>query len=343
MVTPVGFNTEMTAASVRAGISAYQTTEYYDRQRRPITMALIPDEFFYLLDYEIEEENPYSAQYDRVIKMSIYALKEALSHASIEQAVPLILTMPEPMNNVQHVPINLLIKNIAKHIESPNLSQKNRSIHTGRASGIQAIELALRYLYEAGEEFVLIGGGDSYMDYSRLNPLIESQRLLAPNASDGFAAGEGAAFLLLTNNPDKALRKNNHIVAINSPGIGEEPGNLHSDAPYRGDGLAQAFASALSGCAQGAVDTIYSSMNGEHYWAKEYGVAYIRNRHYFGDNVKVEHPADCYGDLGAATGNVLMGLVGYGHLNGKINNQSIIYSSSDSAWRAAVCMEIVKV
>jgi hypothetical protein len=54
------------------------------------------------------------------------------------------------------------------------------------------------------------------------------------------------------------------------------------------------------------VHTIYSSMNGEHYWAKEYGVAMSRNPPL--RESKIAHPADCVADLGTATGAVLTGM-----------------------------------
>jgi 3-oxoacyl-[acyl-carrier-protein] synthase-1 len=53
---------------------------------------------------------------------------------------------------------------------------------------------------------------------------------------------------------------------------------LLSDETYRGDGLDAAFKQALSEHAGEGIHTIYASMNGENYWAKEFGVAYLRNK-----------------------------------------------------------------
>ena len=49
-----------------------------------------------------------------------------------------------------------------------------------------------------------------------------------------------------------------------------------------------------------AIGQVYSSMNGENYFAKEFGVMIIRNRDTIAVDFDVLHPADCFGDIGAA-------------------------------------------
>ena len=85
--------------------------------------------------------------------------------------------------------------------------------------------------------------------------------------------------------------------------------------------------------------SIYSSMNGENHWAKEYGVACLRNSHAFKDPVYTEHPADCYGDLGSATATVLISLAAE-HLFKNTEAQAhLVYSSSDTAKRGAIVLQ----
>ena len=43
VVTPVGLTLEETAASVRAGISAYEESSIYNKRFNPMTMALLPE------------------------------------------------------------------------------------------------------------------------------------------------------------------------------------------------------------------------------------------------------------------------------------------------------------
>lgn len=339
MITPVGANTAMTAASVNAGVSAYTETEYYEESSKPITMASVPNSVFDEIDAEIGEGDRYNTRHDRVIKMAIIAIREACAQQSVKQAVPLILAMPDVPADPDDKRLSPLIDNLEHNCKPWINAAQCRSINSGRAAGIEAIDFAFNYLNDIPSDFILIGGSDSYQDASRLNPLSEAGRLLVADSMDSFAPGEAAGFLLLTRHPGLAQVKNDHIIAINPPGIAEEAGHLHSEDIYRGDGLDQAFKKALDNHAPSNIHSIYSSMNGENHWAKEYGVAYLRNKVAFQDEVKIEHPADIYGDLGSATSTVLIALAAQ-HLHNNVHPKShLIYSSSDYAKRGAIVIE----
>ena len=64
MITPVGADTAMTAAAVRARVSGYQASRHYNQQSQRITMAGVPDEVFSSMQAEIDEDNGYSEQQD---------------------------------------------------------------------------------------------------------------------------------------------------------------------------------------------------------------------------------------------------------------------------------------
>jgi len=210
---------------------------------------------------------------------------------------------------------------------------------TGRAAGIQGLELVMHYLYQQGASHVLLGGSDSYWSASRIYELDKFERLLAPNRMDGFVPGEGAGFLLFSRDPKDAMSHDNYIIEITRQGASQESGHYYSDKPYKGDGLDKAFKQALSGYKGDGINMIYASMNGESHWAKEFGVATIRNKSYFKDTMRIEHPIDCLGDLGVATGSVLLGLAAKNLLQESGQNSHLVYSSSDGAWRAAVRIE----
>lgn len=336
MITPVGANTAMTAASVNAGVSAYTETEYYEESGKPITMASVPNSVFDEIDAEIGEGDRYNTRHDRVIKMAIIAIREACAQQTTKQPISLVLAMPDVP--VDDECLSLLVGNLEHNCKPWISATQCRSIYSGRAAGIEAIDFAFRYLYDLPNDFILIGGSDSYQDYSLLNPLSEASRLLTPDSMDSFAPGEAAGFLLLTRHPGLAQAKNGHIIAINPPGIAEEAGHLHSEEVYRGDGLDQAFKKAIEH-PQANIHSIYCSMNGENHWAKEYGVASVRNRTAFQENVRVEHPADAYGDLGAATSSVLIALAAEHLFNNKEVQSHLVYSSSDNAKRGAIVVE----
>lgn len=344
-ITSIGADAPCTAAAVNAEISGYSASEYTNQSDQPITLANVPDTVFSTFSVAIETGDYFSDHIDHTIKMSLIALTEALTPAltsqAITQAVPLVLVMPEPQTNIEYIDHQLLISNLIEVGRLPLSPELVYRLHTGRAGGVQGLDVAFRYLYELNYDFVLIGGSECYLNHPRLDELDAAQRLLAPGVMDGFTPGEGAAFLLLTRQPQYALNQNNHIIALHPPGISEEPGHITASADkiYRGDGLDQAFKGALKDHSGADIQRTYSSMNGEHYWAKEFGVALLRNQAHFQDPTTMVHPADCYGDLGVAAGPALIGLAAQHLLKQPGLATHLVYSSSDGPMRAAVRVE----
>lgn len=339
MITSIGANSEMTIASVRAGVDGFEASEYTTPSRQPITMSQVPHEIFDEFQVELDIGVSHSELMDREIKMAMIAAAEALQQAKIEKPIPLILATPQDVPYVSHCPAGKMIKNLINQAELPIDAQLSRSVQSGRAGGIEVLDLAQRCLYDLGLDYVLVGGSDSYRNFALLNYLNEMKRTTAPDTMNGFIPGEAAGFLLVTRQPQLALAHEGNIIALNAVGLGQEPGHLYSDAPCLGDGLSQAFRQALADYQGPDIDTIYSSMNGENYWAKEYGVACLRNSKRLHEDFDVEHPADCYGDIGVASGPVLIALAA-DHLQRQPGAAaSLVYSSSDNAGRAAVVVE----
>lgn len=339
MITPLGGNTAMTAAAVNANSSAYAVSDSYEQDRQPVTMTTVPNSLFLKMEADIDEGSRYNDRHDRVIKMAITAIRDACEQQTSEQPVPMAIAMHEDQGDIDGlVPFIPTLEANCKPWVSSALC---RSMYSGRAAGIEAIDFAFNYFYDLPNDFMLIGGSDSYQDEGRIAPLAQKKRLLVKNSPDGFAPGEAAGFLLLTRKPELALERNGHIIALHPPGMAEESGHLHSEDPYRGDGLDAAFKQALIKHSPASIHSIYSSMNGESHWAKEYGVAYIRNKEYFQDTVKIEHPADCYGDLGAATSPVLIALAAEHLFNHATAKAHLVYSSSDHSKRGALVIERV--
>ena len=339
MLTPVGANVEMTAAAILADISAYRLSDYFSKNDEPVTMALAPDALFQTLDIDIEEGDFYGAQHDRVIKMALLVLQQILSRVDIKHSIPLILSFPEPLNHAVCSYPKTLVANILARQELPFRKELLRGLYRGRSGGIEAIDLASRYLIDQNHDYVLIGASDSFYQCPRLAELDESDRLLSAGNSDAFAPGEAAGFILLTSQPRLAKKFGESIFEVCLPGLAEEPGHILGDEPCLGEGLDKAFKNAILNYSGTEIGSVYSSMNGERYWSKEYGVAMIRNKQYFHDDVVINHPADCYGDLGAATAPVLVGLAAMDMLRSTGPASSMIYCSSDNAARSALCLQ----
>lgn len=339
MITSIGESPEVTAASVRAGISGYTTSEYENQHGEFITMAGLPDEVYDDFEVEIDEGLYYSELYDRIIKMAILAAAQVFQRHPVPAPIPFILSVPETLPHIRHITPEALLDNLVTQAKLPIDRNQVRTVQSGRAAVIHGLDLAERFLYDLQHDYVLVGASDSYWHYPIVADLDEAGRAMAVGEKDAFVPGEGACFLLLTRHPEKALVQDGHIIALCPAGVAEEPGHRLSDQPYLGEGLHQAFQQALQGYQGDGIHSVYSSMNGEHYWAKEYGVAMTRHQQHFCEDVKHQHPVDCFGDLGAATGSALIALAAEDLRKHQGPATHLVYASSDSSWRAALRVE----
>ncbi len=341
MITPIGANVEMTAASVNAGISAYSQSTYYDRKGLPVTMASVPDDIFLRSEAQIDEGSWYSDMHDRIIKMAIIAANEACTAKEPRQSAPLILTMPDMIPGVDYIDASSLINNLVANCPPWIDRQQCRTICSGRAAGLEALDFVFDYLIDGPGDFYIVGGSDSHRNYSRLRELGNSDRLAVEGSSNGFVPGEAAGFLLVTRHPGLALVCNGRRVVLHPPGIAEEPGHLYSEQPYLGEGLDHAFKKAMANSPGINVSKIIGSMNGENHWAREYGVASLRNSAFFQETLQLEHPAEYFGDLGSATAPVFIALAAQQLFKGNQFGHHLVYSSSDTATRGAILVESI--
>lgn len=340
MISSLGPTLKMTAAAVRAHKSARSYSEYLNGRGEKIVMAQVPDRVFEHIDYEVPEQGDvYNYRHERMLGMMLVSLYECLAGKTSKTPVPTVMTMPE--DYVNDASLTPLLPTLAHNLNSWIAPAISRRLCTGRASGIEAVDFVFKYMLNQPQEYVLLISADSFHDDQIICQF--SDRLLSPGASDAFAPGEGGCALLLTRHIELAENRNGHVIALHPPGMAEEEGHLYSDKPYRGEGLDKAFKQALQSHPDQSIQAIYSCMNGENYWAKEYGVAYLRNKQKFVDQVRTEHPADCYGELGAVTGMALIALAAEDLRSNKNDYKYLVYSSSDHASRGAVVLEKIAV
>jgi len=329
VLTPVGANAKMTAASVVAGISAFQASRICNKQYNPMTMALVPDDALPALEKSLAAETLTGRQ-QRMLRLATPALQQVTENT--DQPLPLMLCGPEKLPGRRSVISDKFLRQLMVQSKVALDLENSYVFPDGRAAGLYALEAAMQMLEQGGHQRVLVGGVDSYMDLHLLTSLDNDDRVLAEGVMDGFVPGEGAGFLLLQTAGAKSGIK------IYPPGIVDEPGNRYSAEPYLGDGLAGAVTEALSCAGSEQVNTVFSSFNGEHFAAREWSVAALRSQQNLSAEASLIHPADCYGDLGAATVPVLMMLASIGMMQGYYPRPALLWASSEIQQRAAVYM-----
>jgi 3-oxoacyl-[acyl-carrier-protein] synthase-1 len=337
MMTPIGLTAKETAASVRAGTARFTPTDMRDRRFDPFTLGQVPDDGLPPLADALAQEIGPTLREQRLLRLGAMPLRECLKGLPPGQVVPpLCLALPETTTTRPIEPARFL-KRLVVQVEGAFDATRSDASHTGRAGGLVALAQAAAAIQQGIADFVIAGGVDTYRDPYVLGTLDLEGRVKSLLHNDAFVPGEAAAFVLLASARGAAAHGLQLIARLSPVAIGFEPGHLYSPEPYRGEGLAATVAQLVDGgVVEAPIGEVYSSMNGESHWAKEWGVTYLRNRSAFMPAHGTHHPADCYGDTGAASAPLMLGLAALG-INARYRAApALVYASSDRGQRAAV-------
>ncbi len=337
MMTAVGLTAPETLASVRAGTARFIPSEMRDQRFERFTVAEVPQEGLPALA-EKNSRQPLSAREAKMLRLATGPLaKAALSVPHVPAKLPLFLGLPEtetriPLDRARFAQL------LAAQVACLDAVQ-SRAEFAGRAGGLAAIGSAVSAIGEGRMPFALAGGVDSFLDLYVLATLDMEGRIKSRIHLDGFIPGEAAAFVLLASRTAADGIGAKPLARISPAAQATEPGHLYSKEIYRGDGLAQAVTQLFAATPPSRpVAVVYSSMNGESHWGKEWSVAFIRNQKFISPGAKIFHPADSYGDVGAAAGPLLVALAADGIANGYRPEPALVYCSNDRAPRAALCI-----
>lgn len=337
MVTAVGLDAQQTAASVRAGIARFEETSIHDKRFEPLVMAVLPDDVLPPLNSDIESTVGLTSKQSRTLRLATSALKEATHNLPEIEKMPLYLgvaqTLPDRPEPFQHG----FLDQLSLQADVGFNTAESVLFPIGRASGLFALSQAMNAVCTGKYTYAIVGGVDTYTDLYLLGTLDMQERISGSRVMDGFIPGEGAAFLVITTLDRARSDRLSPMALLTAVAQDHEEGHLYSDQPYMGDGLANALAQLFqnSGINEPIKD-VFTSMNGENHWAKEWGVAYIRNQAGFDPEHGFHHPADCIGDTGAASGIILTNLAVIGIMKRYFSSPSLITCSSDYGQRAAV-------
>ena len=301
--TSVGLNAVATAAAVRAGISAFDEHPFMiNREGDPYVLAMVPS------------IDPALTGSDRYVALSTSAIHEALGPLRQvkleEKEIKAVVALPEVRPGLP----DDLGEKIADHISelgNDHLYIKDiRLAFKGHAAGLMAFESASRHLAKGGCEFYLVGGIDSYIDADTLDWVEENEQLHIPSNAWGFIPGDAACFCLVCSIETAEKYKlpvKTQLVAISTA---HEKNKIKTETVCIGEGLTQAVKGAVSGLPENTkIDYTICDQNGEAYRADEFGFMLARLSKYFTDPSDYMAPADCWGDVGAASGLLFVNLI----------------------------------
>jgi 3-oxoacyl-[acyl-carrier-protein] synthase I len=338
-ITPVGHSAEMTAASVRAGISRLaESEEYFDLEGNPVTVAQI--EAISDDEDEVARANVF-AQYclasllDKCFRNEFPAAREINLLVGVASS-----SRPGPRYEGE---IEETINSLMKIAQNRAKKLTAQVIKSGNASVIRGLEIARQLLAENPQALCIIGGMDCLLAPETLDWFEDAERLKSETfgRNQGFIPGEAVSFMVVQSKQE-ALNQKKHILAeIIGMGLAREPAPFLSERPSKGEGLTQSCRVALaeSACDSGEIAAVFSDLNGEFFRAKEWGYAELRCFGNLNDSRQLWHPADCLGSVGAASGAVLINLAAVGLSRRWISKYAMVFCSDDEGECGAVVLK----
>lgn len=331
--TPVGLNAPSTAASVRAGIAAMKEHPFM-LDKESISMIVCADA---MLPMSV-------AGADRLFALALPAAQEALKPllkcSRDLPSIDVFLALPEQRPGRGQEIEAAMGARLAAALSS-KIEVRELVCHSmGNAGGILCMEQAASYLVSGKSSICLVGGVDSYLEAETLEWLDSQEQLHSDSTIWGFCPSEGAGFCLLASTELAASLGLFASVELLTASSAIEPHRIRTEMVCIGQGLSEAFAKTLEVLpSESRVNNTICDMNGEPYGGNEYGFAVLRSPGKFADDGDFQTPADCWGNVGAASGPLFAVLATFAaHKEYSPGPFTLLWASSENGLRAAALL-----
>ncbi|WP_244827402.1 beta-ketoacyl synthase N-terminal-like domain-containing protein [Caballeronia sp. TF1N1] len=330
--TPLGRTAEASVAAARAGIAGFNAHPYMiDSRGDPFVAAMAP---------YLEASLGCDARMARLVATAARDAVRSLPDTIREAAhLAVLIGLPEPRPGVGAT----LADDLSASVTHALLAEGWRgpwvkTLPRGNAAGLMALEIACAALRTGRATFVLAGGADSHIEADTLEWLDASERLHVPINGWGYIPGEAAGFCLLCT-ADTARAHGLATLGVLGPTANAiEPNRIYTETVCIGEGLTKCVQRALAGLpADARIDDTICDQNGEAYRADEFGFMLARTSQRFADPGDFQAPADCWGDVGAASGPLFVALAAFAARKGYAKGpRTLLWASSIGGDRSAV-------
>lgn len=337
LVTAVGLSAPASCAAFRAKIGNPTETRFIDGGGQ------------WIMAHQVALEQPWRGL-AKLARMAALAIEEALQHVprALRAQVPMLLCLAEAERPGRLEGLDTRLFAMIRDLLGDDASfdpARSAIVAEGRVGVATALSGARRLLTEPEVTQVLVVATDSFVTWPTLGPLEREGRLLSERNSNGFLAGEAAGALLLgragTTVSTPGTDEHGELV-ITGLGFAREAAHIASEEPLRGDGLADAIRAALddAGLAMHDIDYRIADLSGEHYYFKEAALALSRTLRRRKEDFDLWHPAECTGEVGAASGAAVVALAQAACAKGyTLGPRVLAHWANDSGQRAAAVLQ----
>jgi 3-oxoacyl-[acyl-carrier-protein] synthase-1 len=330
-LTAVGLTAPQTAAAIRANVARFgELEEVFDDDGEPVVAATVPLK--------------HPRKVHRIAWLWWRAALEALHRAGLldrhdKPAIGVLIAAPEAARPDSQAGKRALQWEVLQATLGQRVEVKHQeTIAAGHAAVFLALARAIELLDGGVCDKVLIGAADSLVDTPALEWLDSRLRLKTAYAPKGFVPGEAAAALVVEKKPSARQTGTRVWAHCHEVSKAMEPVGMNAEGPAVAAGLTEALQGALdkTQLEPRDVEVVLCDLNGEPYRSNDWCMARNRVLGRAGD-LSVWHPADCLGDVGSASGAVLIALAGVGLVRGYWRcPRLLLWAASDTGERAAL-------
>lgn len=334
--TALGADAASSTAAVRAAVANFTEHPFMiDSVGRPMIVARAP----YL------REDLSGAE--RFAALGRAALDEALAPVARRQppSIPLILGLPVARPGLPDDLAERLRPSFAIAPPGGRRPGDFTTIALGHAAGVSALAAGIDRIRRGDVELCVTGGVDSYLEPDTLQWLEATDQLHGAGAlrnAYGFVPGEAAAFCVLASQRAVGRHGWPSLARVVSTFVGREENRIRTDTICTGKGLSAAFWGALAGVADDLrIDHLFCDLNGETYRADELGFTLARTAARFVGGGTFSAPAQCWGDVGAASAPLFVTLaIAAGRKGYARGPYSLLSTSADGGERGAAIVHV---
>ncbi|MCB1869900.1 MAG: hypothetical protein KDI43_15645 [Gammaproteobacteria bacterium] len=296
MVTGVGLSAPASCAAIRCAIDNFQETRFMDSGGE------------WIMGCEVPLEKPWRGR-TKLIRMAASAITEVLQGNAdiVPEQTPLLLCLAEQSRPGRvFEDDNQLFLDLQQEL-GLEFHQKSRVIAGGHVSVAIAFKHARELIHRLRIKHVIVAATDSLLVGPTLAHYEENERLLTSRNSNGFIPGEAGAAMVV----ESAAGKRGGYLICEGLGFGIEKAHVDSEEPLKALGLSAAIRESLgdAGKNESILDFKITDISGGQYAFKESSLAFSRIDRTHREEFDIWHPADCIGEVGAAIGLVMAGVL----------------------------------
>ncbi|SHN13362.1 hypothetical protein [Rhizobacter sp. OV335] len=330
--TPVGLSLPAASAAVRAGIAVFGDHAYMvDSHGAPVLVAA---------DALLPADMPLT---DRLGEMCSAAAQEATQSLPAGCPVHVMLALPPPDRpGVEPGLAQRVWAAIDAALQGQVVYRSRSVVAEGHAGALRALAGGLSLLHDDPQALVLVVAADSYLTADALEWLEQGHQLYHDGNPWGFIPGEAAGAVLLGSQRLVSHLQLPSWGRLLSCGAAVEHNLIKTEQVCLGQGLTDALRGALSRLPEGRlVDRMVCDLNGEPYRADEYGYTRVRLSRVLSDPGAFLTPAESWGDVGAASGTLFVGLAAMAATRAPDHGGHVlVWTGSESGLRTAALLDL---